>query len=130
VDFAHLETGQYKDSQPSQHVWRLANIKTVLQRETSRGKKECGEKKIDPQNVNRPNHYPRTTFPTFSSALLGLLRNHKQLWNHTRSGAELDKFHQAGPGTEDISQGHVEACSMGQVPAQNFPKGQEEQASP
>jgi hypothetical protein len=27
------------------YIWRLANIKTVLRRETSRGKKECGEKK-------------------------------------------------------------------------------------
>ena len=42
----HIWTGQYKNSQPSQHIWRLASIKTVLQRETSRGKKEWRKKSV------------------------------------------------------------------------------------
>ncbi|OLQ04162.1 hypothetical protein AK812_SmicGene12771 [Symbiodinium microadriaticum] len=36
----------------------------------------------------------RKDFPTFSSALKEVLKNHKQLWNDARSTAELDKFKQ------------------------------------
>ena len=36
----------------------------------------------------------RKDFPTFSSALKEVLKNHKQLWKDARSTAELDKFKQ------------------------------------
>ena len=48
------------------------------------------------KKVHRLNHDQRKSFPTFSSALLEVLQNHKQLWNDARSSAELDKFKQAG----------------------------------
>ena len=48
------------------------------------------------RKIHRLNHDQRKTFPTFSSALLEVLTNHKQLWNDARSSAELDKFKQAG----------------------------------
>ena len=37
----------------------------------------------------------RKEFPTFSAALVEVLKNHKQLWNDARSSAEIDKFKQA-----------------------------------
>ena len=48
------------------------------------------------RKVHRLNHDQRKVFPTFSSALVEVLTNHKQLWNDARSSAELDKFKQAG----------------------------------
>ena len=48
------------------------------------------------RKTHRLNHDQRKSFPTFSSALLEMLTNHKQLWNDARSSAELDKFKQAG----------------------------------
>ena len=48
------------------------------------------------RKTHRLNHDQRKSFPTFSSALLEVLTNHKQLWNDARSSAELDKFKQAG----------------------------------
>lgn len=47
------------------------------------------------KKVHRLNSDHRKTYPTFKSALLEVLANHKQLWNDARSGAELDKFKQA-----------------------------------
>ena len=44
------------------------------------------------KKVHRLNHDQRKIFPT---ALLEVLKNHKQLWNDSRSSAELDKFKQA-----------------------------------
>ena len=46
------------------------------------------------KKAHRLNHDQRKTYPTFSSALLEVLVNHKQLWNDARSSAELDKFKQ------------------------------------
>ena len=43
----------------------------------------------------RLNHDQRKKYPTFSSALVAVLDNHKHLWNDARSSAELDKFKQA-----------------------------------
>ena len=54
------------------------------------------------KKVHRLNSDHRKSYPTFKSALLEVLANHKQLWNDARSGAELDKFKQAGH-----SDGHV-----------------------
>ena len=48
------------------------------------------------KKAHRLNYDQRKTFPTFSSALVEVLTNHKQLWNDARSSAELDKFKQAG----------------------------------
>lgn len=48
------------------------------------------------KKVHRLNHDQRKLFPTFSSALVEVLTNHKQLWNDARSSAELEKFKQAG----------------------------------
>ena len=48
------------------------------------------------KKAHRLNYDQRKSFPTFSAALLGVLTNHKQLWNDARSSAELDKFKQAG----------------------------------
>lgn len=42
------------------------------------------------KKAHRLNHDQRKTYPTFSSALLEVLVNHKQLWNDARSSAELD----------------------------------------
>ena len=47
------------------------------------------------KKVYRLNNDKRKEFPTFSSALLEVLKNHKQLWNDARSSAEIDKFKQA-----------------------------------
>ena len=47
------------------------------------------------RKTHRLNYDQRKKFPTFSSALLDVLTNHKQLWNDARSSAELDKFKQA-----------------------------------
>ena len=41
------------------------------------------------KKVHRLNHDQRKSFPTFSSALVEVLTNHKQLWNDARSSAEL-----------------------------------------
>ena len=51
------------------------------------------------KKVHRLNHDQRKLFPTFSSALVEVLTNHKQLWNDARSSAELEKFKQAGQQT-------------------------------
>ena len=48
------------------------------------------------KKAHRLNYDQRKSFPTFSSALVEVLTNHKQLWNDARSSAELDKFKQAG----------------------------------
>ena len=48
------------------------------------------------RKVYRLNSDHKQAYQTFSSALLEVLRNHKQLWNDARSSAELDKFKQAG----------------------------------
>ena len=48
------------------------------------------------KKAHRLNYDQRKTFPTFSSALVEVLTNHKQLWNDARPSAELDKFKQAG----------------------------------
>ena len=48
------------------------------------------------KKVYRLNYDQRKQFPTFSTALVEVLTNHKQLWNDARSSAELDKFKQAG----------------------------------
>lgn len=48
------------------------------------------------RKAHRLNYDQRKSFPTFSSALIEVLTNHKQLWNDARSSAELDKFKQAG----------------------------------
>ena len=48
------------------------------------------------KKAHRLNYDQRKSFPTFSSALLEVLTNHKQLWNDARLSAELDKFKQAG----------------------------------
>ena len=52
------------------------------------------------KKVHRLNHDQRKLFPTFSSALVEVLANHKQLWNDARSSAELEKFKQAGQQTD------------------------------
>ena len=52
------------------------------------------------KKVHRLNHDQRKLFPTFSSALVEVLTNHKQLWNDARSSAELEKFKQAGQQTD------------------------------
>ena len=62
------------------------------------------------KKAHRLNYDQRKQFPTFSSALMEVLTNHKQLWNDARSSAELDKFKQAGqqppespvPGTKRV----------------------------
>ena len=48
------------------------------------------------KKVYRLNYDQRKMFPSFSTALIEVLTNHKQLWNDARSSAELDKFKQAG----------------------------------
>ena len=47
------------------------------------------------KKVHRISSDQRKKFPSFSTALLEVLNNHKQLWNDARSSAELDKFKQA-----------------------------------
>ena len=47
------------------------------------------------KKVYRVSSDQRKAFPSFSTALLEVLDNHKQLWNDARSSAELDKFKQA-----------------------------------
>eukprot|EP00435_Cladocopium_sp_Y103_P044913 s60_g12.t1 len=47
------------------------------------------------KKVHRVGSDQRKKFTNFSSALLEVLNNHKQLWNDARSSAELDKFKQA-----------------------------------
>ena len=49
------------------------------------------------KKAHRLSHDQRKSYPTFSSALLEVLINHKQLWNDARSSAELDKFTKKGP---------------------------------
>ena len=47
------------------------------------------------KKVVKLNSDKRKLFPTFSDALLEVLKNHKQLWNDARSTAEVEKFQQA-----------------------------------
>ena len=47
------------------------------------------------KKVVKLNSDKRKFFPTFSDALLEVLKNHKQLWNDARSSAEVEKFQQA-----------------------------------
>ena len=47
------------------------------------------------KKVHRVSSDHRKQFTNFSTALLEVLNNHKQLWNDARSSAELDKFKQA-----------------------------------
>ncbi|CAE7540860.1 unnamed protein product, partial [Symbiodinium pilosum] len=47
------------------------------------------------KKVVKLNSDKRKLFPTFSDALLEVLKNHKQLWNDARSSAEVEKFQQA-----------------------------------
>ena len=82
------------------------------------------------KKAHRLNYDQRKTFPTFSSALLEVLTNHKQLWNDARSSAELDKFKQAGhqaPGTPPKS-GRKRSRSVSPSAPKTSPKAKKNKA--
>lgn len=76
------------------------------------------------KKVHRLNHDARKLYPTFSSALLEVLNNHKQIWNDARSSAELDKFKQAGR----YPSSGIQALSVRRIFQEALAEGQEEQS--
>ena len=55
------------------------------------------------KKVYRLNSDHKQTYQSFSSALVEVFKNHKQLWNDARSSAELDKFKQAGQSSSPVT---------------------------